>query len=140
MLGHVIPFIHLSWDWIMDRPLLSSKLFIHQVSYSFDSFGYVRHFAHLSWDWIIDRPLLSSKLFIHHASSSLDWTDALCPRKKKGKRTSVLQKQLTYVPLKSLSSTVFSEEARSSNAGAHSFNTETSDAAEIVKQIKTSKK
>ena len=59
---------------------------------------------------------------------------------KKGTRKSVLQKQLTYVPLKFSSSTASSEEASSSNAIAHSSNTETSDAVEIVKQIKTSKK
>ena len=59
---------------------------------------------------------------------------------KKGTKKSVLLKQLTYVSLKSVSSTAFSEEVSSSNAIAHSSNSETSDAVEIVKQIKTSKK
>ena len=60
---------------------------------------------------------------------------------KKDTRTSVLQKQLTYMsPLKVFVSTGSSQEASSSNAIAQFSNTEFSDTVEIVKQITTSKK
>ena len=66
-------------------------------------------------------------------------TLALFLRRKEGCEKICIAKT-TYVPHKSLSSTAFSEEATSSDAAAHSSDTESSDAVEIVKQITATKK
>lgn len=81
----------------------------------------------------------SSKLLCFEVKLGISYSFVY--EEKKGLKKSVSQKQLTYAtPPQYSSSTASLKEASSSNASAQYINTESSDAAHIAKQAKTSKK